>query len=164
MVRSSNRKQPVESSIRGATEAAYAALARRPLSEKELQRKLLLRGFTSEHVNEALIRCREYGYLNDEELVKRQAAALARDARLGGFAVSRKLETKGFSRELVEQAMTNLSANVDVPSEDVRASEAAAKRFRGQERQPEMREKVIRFLRSRGFDWEVIQSVIGSQS
>lgn len=150
----------VESSARGATETAYAALARRPLSELELRRKLLQRGFDASHVEEAVLRCREYGYLNDAELSKRQAAAIAKERRLGDFAVTRKLESRGFSRDNIEKAVGDLNNNADVPSEDLRAKEAVAKRFHGRENEREMRDKVIRFLRARGFDWEIIQGII----
>ncbi len=150
----------IESSVRAAIETAYAALARRPLSELELRRKLLLRGFDVAHVEEALVRCREYGYLNDAELAKQQAAAMARERRLGDFAVSRKLESRGFSRDNVEKAVGNLDNNVDVPSEDARARESVAKRFHGRESERETREKVIRFLRARGFNWEIIQNIV----
>jgi regulatory protein len=145
-----------------ALESALASLSRRPLAEAELRRKLLEKGFLEAEVNEAVIRCREYGYVNDSELVKRYAFALAREKKLGAWAVARKLETRGFSKDLVERAVTELESSQDVPSEQERAALLASKKFRGAEKRPENREKLVRFLRSKGFDWDVIRSVFNT--
>jgi regulatory protein len=145
-----------------ALESALASLSRRPLAEAELRRKLLQKGFSEEEVSDAVVRCRGYGYVNDSELVSRYAFALAREKKLGAWAVARKLETRGFSKDLVERAVTELECSQDIPSEQERAAALASKKFRGGEKLPENREKLVRFLRAKGFDWEVIRSVFST--
>jgi SOS response regulatory protein OraA/RecX len=105
------------------------------------------------------LRCKEYGYVNDAELVKRYAAALARERKLGPFVLARKLALRGFSGDLVERAMAELEVSADVPSEIERARLLADKKFRGGQASPENREKLIRFLRSKGFEWDIIRQV-----
>jgi regulatory protein len=142
-----------------ALESALASLSRRPLSELELRGKLLEKGFSEGEVCDAVVRCQEYGYVNDSELAKRYAFALARERKLGAWAVERKLGTRGFSKDLVERVIDELETSQDVPSEQERAMLLASKKFRGGEKLLENREKLIRFLRARGFDWEVIRGV-----
>lgn len=144
---------------RTALDSAFGSLSRRPLTEAELSKKLLDKGYSPEEVAGAVQRCKEYGYINDAELVVRVAKALARERRLGEWAVQRKLEQRGFSKSLVEHGMQSLFNSADIPSAFERAKSLAAKKFRGAEGDVQNREKLIRFLRARGFDWDTIRSV-----
>ncbi len=147
------------SKIQTALESALASLSRRQLTEAELLKKLRDKGFSDEDIAPAVERCKGYGYVNDTELVKRYAAALARERKLGSWAVARKLELRGFSKTLVEGALADLETSSEVPSELERAKALASKKFRGAEGASENREKLVRFLRARGFEWEVIRQV-----
>lgn len=153
--RDEQRELEVEDQRRGAVASALRQLAMQPRSEKDLRDRLGRKGYGRVAVDAAIVRMRELGYLND--------AAYARfyvDARIASTPRSRRaiafeLGRKGVERELVSEAVAELS------DEDA-AYEAARRRLRALSALD--RDKFYRrlgsFLASRGFGYGIARSTI----
>ena len=60
----------------------------------ELRKKLTLRGFSLQEIDDAIETCRQYGYLNDEEEAARRIERLKRKG-YGPYLIAAKLEAQG---------------------------------------------------------------------
>ena len=78
-------------------------LSGRAHSRVEMQRKLALRGYTSEEVDAALVRLDELGYLND--LAFAEGLVRVRSASRGPRALSAELAKRGVGRAQADQAL-----------------------------------------------------------
>lgn len=124
-------------------------LARRQHSVKELERKLLDKGYSPEEVDPALAQFLDAGYLNDAEYARMMVRYYSGKGR--NF-LRFKLTREGVEREIIENVLP------EDELEFARAFEVAEKKWsslRGEERS--RKEKLYRFLASRGFSGEVIQ-------
>jgi regulatory protein len=89
-------------------------LARRELSEAQLRQRLSRRDFPGDEIEAALTRLRQDGSLDDA----RVAGAIARSQlalkRRGRLRVRREIEAAGIAPALVERALDEAYADVDV--------------------------------------------------
>jgi regulatory protein len=144
-----------EETRRSALEAALRLLSYRPRSEQELRIRLLRRGFGWPVARETLARVRELGYLDDEAFARAytetRQAARPRSRRLAAA----ELRQRGVAQETADEATADIS-------DEEAAYEAAGRRLRGLrglEYAP-FRERLGRFLTSRGFSYEVSRRTI----
>ena len=144
---------------KSALEKAMDYLALRPLSAFELRSKLAKSGkFSETEVAEALECCSRRGYLNDG-LLADDAAQFLTSCGKGSRLIRRKLLERGIDAEEVTRALENVS------DEDERnaARSAAETKMRLLVREKDMRkkrEKLFRFLMTRGFSPTVTSAVI----
>lgn len=145
-----SRKQP------GATEKALRLLARRAFSEKELTRKLYSYGcYTPPEIRQALDTCRKHGFINDKLLSQDYARAL-NERNCGSRKIRQQLKKRGFSENLTETAVTGIS-----PLEKDAAQRALDYKLRmlSRETDPQKkRQKIYRYLASKGFSYDIICS------
>ncbi|MGB2693793.1 MAG: regulatory protein RecX [Dehalococcoidia bacterium] len=140
---------------RGALESALRLLAHRPRSEKELRDRLARKGFLGQPIDEAIVRLRELGYLND--------AAFARfwiDTRQTMRPRSQRLLTSELRWRGIEQELA-VEVTADISDDDA-AYDAASRRLgslRGLEYQ-RFRERLGGFLTRRGFGYEIARRTI----
>jgi regulatory protein len=133
-------------------ELAGKALARRDLTESELDRRLARAGFPSEERARALERLREAGYLDDLRVGRERARRLA-ERGLGDAAIRADLERRGISRETAEQAAASLEPE---SGRAIRAAGAlgggvrAARALARKGFQPESIEQAIRDVANEG--------------
>jgi regulatory protein len=98
-------------------ERAYVAgltlLARRELAEAQLRERLARRKFNQEDIDEAVVRLRLEGALND----RRTAVACARtEVRLrhhGRARVVRRIEALGIARDIAREAVAEVFTEID---------------------------------------------------
>jgi SOS response regulatory protein OraA/RecX len=129
-----------------------------------LRQKLLRLGHEATEVEAAIGRCLELGYLSDTDLASRMSRTLANSKLCSDRLVLRQMELAGISPALAESAFSNAQAAQEFPSEEERARVALRKKFRETNPACLPREKAIRFLISRGFEWDLISAVLGSES
>ncbi len=140
---------------RAALEAALRLLSYRPRSERELHERLVRKGFARAIADETLGRLRELGYLDD--------AAFARfwtDTRQAAQPRSRcllrsELWRRGVPHDVAEEATAEVA-------DDEAAYEAASRRLRALHglEYSKFRERLGRFLTSRGFSYGVARRTI----
>ena len=135
---------------------AVDALSRREYSRRDLGRKLaadLAEGETREDVTEALDRLEALGLLSDARYA--QACVRAGAGRLGNARLRRELRQSGVSDELIDEALES----VEEP-EEVRAWRMWSRRWSGLPKDWKERERMTRFLMTRGFSMSAIQKVL----
>ncbi|MBQ8753942.1 MAG: regulatory protein RecX [Lentisphaeria bacterium] len=146
------RKQP------SASEKAMRLLARRAYSERELTRKLYSYGcYSTPQIREALDYCRKNRFLNDELLAQDYARSLS-DRNCGNFKIRMQLRKRGVPEPVAENAMAQIAESE--PEAARRACEYKL-RLLVRERDPfKKRQKLYRYLASRGFSADVIRQCI----
>ena len=140
-------------------EKAMDHLALRPLSTNELRTKLSSSGkYTPDEVDEAIDICRTRGYLNDS-LLAADAAQFLNACGKGRNLIRKKLRTRGISEEELSEALEKLTPE----NESAAARSAAAGKLRLLVREKDKRkkrEKLFRFLISRGFSPDLVLSTV----
>jgi len=90
---------------------AYAGAVRiltlRAHSEYELREKLLKK-YPPESCDEAIERCRELGFIDDEDFANRYALELYEKKHYGAERIKNELKQKGVDGELIESAVESL--------------------------------------------------------
>lgn len=129
-------------------EVATRALARRDYSERELRERLSRAGIEPAEVDEALVRLREAGLLDDGRFAAQRAAVLAERGR-GDAAIRFELGRQGVSAELIDEAVAALEP------ERERAKRIVARRGPGA--------KTARLLAQRGFDPEALDGFVAQE-
>ena len=142
-----------------ALKKAMDLLAARPLTEAELRTRLSAGGkFPPSEVEEAVLLCRNRGYLNDTLLASDAAKFLNAGGRGQGL-IRKKLRARGVSEENLNAALGGLSAEDEAGA----ALNAGMTKLRLLAREKDMRkkkEKLFRFLISRGFSPETALGTI----
>ena len=142
-----------------ALKKAMDLLAARPLTESELRTRLSAGGkFPPSEVEEAVLHCRDRGYLNDALLASDAARFLNAGGRGRGL-IRKKLRARGVSEENLDAALGGLSAEDEAGA----ALSAGMTKLRLLAREKDMRkkkEKLFRFLISRGFSPETALDTI----
>lgn len=134
-------------------------LAIRPLTERELAVKLAsAKQYEAEEIAAAVEFCRSRGYLNDA-LLASDAVQFLNSGGKGQRVIRRKLQARGVDSELVEQALEALPPEAEKEA----ARSAAESKLRLLVREKDVRkkkEKLFRFLISRGFDCETAGNLV----
>ncbi|HHV78209.1 MAG TPA: regulatory protein RecX [Firmicutes bacterium] len=138
---------------------ALRALARRPLTQSELRRKLLHRGYEATEIGECLARLSEMGYLDDRQFAKDFVDASVCLRPSGRRRLLAELRVKG-----VPDSIAQREVEVALPYEREKnlAMEAAKKRL-GTLAKAEPRDlarRLYQFLLRRGFGSELAKDVV----
>jgi regulatory protein len=88
-------------------------LAKRALSAGEVRTKLLRRAADPESVEPAILRLREYGYLNDERFAESYAAVRRDSGTVGRQRVLRDLRQRRVAPAVAQNAVEEAFENVD---------------------------------------------------
>lgn len=142
-----------------AFDAALRILARRNHSRVELRQKLRQRRFTPPAIDAALARCERLGYVDDSETAAAYFRELVRKG-FGGDRIRLEMNRKGLSGEAVDGL---IEAYTGGPDEAAAASHLLARRMGRFDREADprkRREKIFRFMLSRGFSADTIQEAL----
>lgn len=138
---------------------AIHLLSLRAQSRFELHQKLLKKfPEEGEEVEKVLNRCQELGYLNDAQFAQDFLHYQIQRKPQGNLLLRHELRRKGIADVLIEQALTEIS-----PSENVRAESAGEKKWQTYSVDlsfQKKKEKLFRFLQSRGFLAGAIQKFL----
>ena len=132
------------------------ALSRRPLSEQELRRKLLRQQVSEAVVDAALLRLRQYGYLDDATFAQSWVQSRNRSQPRGQRALRYELRQKGISDAHIAAA---LGTHHDEEAAAYQLARGRVLRFAGMTRR-EYREKLGSLLQRRGFSYEIARRVL----
>ncbi len=132
---------------------ATELLANQEQSSEVLRRKLLARKYDAQEVNEAIDKLKKYNYLDDEEICQRQFENLYSECKLSLRQILVKLIQRGFDKNFIEQLIPDDFEE----HERLVAEKLLAKKFTGKKFD---KAKAWQFLAARGFDSEIISSVI----
>jgi len=134
-------------------DVAIRLVARREHTRLELTKKLIVRGFERGDVDTLLNYFEEKGWLDERRYI--DIFLRAKRCRYGSLKLIRELEVRGISRDLIEEVRPGIqSGELDA------AQGVWQKRFGVQPKNSTELAKQIRFMQSRGFEQEVIKSVV----
>ncbi len=138
---------------------AYRLLARRAHSEHALTEKMLAKGFTAGAVSRAVARLKEQGYLNDARLAEDQVEQL-RKRGFGSARIRQTLMKQGIEETNIEVALVPKEQSEELAD----ARRFLASRFSADAlKQPQTYARAARLLLRRGYDQEVVESLLGEQ-
>lgn len=147
------RRKETLNTYEAVKEKALRHLEFRSHSEHELSEKLRRAGAEQEHIETVLSFCREYGFVNDEEYAARKALDLFRLKKYGRRRIENELRSLGIEDEHID-----LSA-LDPDEERENLRSLAIKKL-GNDYSQKSRDKCIRFLAYRGYDYYDIKDVM----
>jgi len=132
-------------------------LSFRPRSEKEI-RDYLAKKKVSEEVSQKIIaKLKEYKFVDDFEFTKWWIEQRTRIKPKSWWTIKFELKQKGISSELIE------NSEIETPNDLETAKKLAEKKLRSisnKEDKQKTKEKLGRFLASKGFDWGIIRKSI----
>jgi regulatory protein len=145
--------------LEAAKQKAYQLLSLRPHSERELEKKLLDRGFSKTIVKEALEKLHELKYLNDAFFACSRVRNLAVGKLWGNRKITACLRGKGVDDRLIEDAIA--LARQGLSEEEAIALWMKKKGFKGQPDRKE-KQKYFQSLMGRGFPPGLILKILGT--
>ncbi|MFC1492212.1 regulatory protein RecX [Nitrospinota bacterium] len=128
--------------------SALRILALRSHTQAELRRKLHQRGFPHHEVEAVLGRLKQIGYLDDESAARSWVRRRLRSRPMGLRLMEQEFQRLGVSPSILKSA---ISEAYEEGAELEYARRAAWKRLKGLEGKDKLRERLLRFLRGRGF-------------
>ena len=139
---------------KSALQKATDLLANQEQSSKILRQKLLARNYDAAQVDEAIAKLEKYNYLDDAEACRRQFENFYAENKLSVRQIVAKLIQRGFEKNFIEQLIPDDADE----HEQLVAEKLLTKKFtRGKNFD---RAKAWQFLSARGFDGEIISSVV----
>ncbi len=142
-----------------ALNAAVEMLARRACSRKEIADKLAARGCCEEVSSLVLYKLEKENLLNDQDFSE-QWTRYRSGGNYGPAKIYRELRMKGVDEETAREAVSS----VDDEGQAQRAFDLAckaARKCKPGEDPRKSRQRVLRALVSRGFDWDVAREAVG---
>jgi len=153
-------------------EKAIKFLSFRPRSEKEIRDNLLQKLWKSDKgeeeknnfersVGEVIEKLKKLGQVDDLEFAKWWFEQRVRFKKTSPRIIKSELFKKGIDREIIEEVIETTEVDPFLL-----ASEAAKKKLASYQRfEPKVfREKMGRYLTSKGFDWEVVKKVVDTHT
>ncbi|MDW6093802.1 recombination regulator RecX [Vibrio rhizosphaerae] len=143
-------------------ETAIQLLSRRDHGRTELYRKLVVKDFDEKDVEQAVLACEQYGYLDDVRYTQGMIRHHLAKGH-GKLRIYQALKQKQIDESIIAEQL----AELDVDWFELAKSTAERKFGSGietSEKDPKMYAKQVRFLQYRGFDFEQIQYALASDN
>ena len=137
---------------------ALKILNRGAQTEKKMCDRLIKRGYDAEVANSTLVKLKELKLIDDFKYARDYIAYRSRSTPLGSRYLKFKLIQRGILPQIVEDSLSDLSSD----SEYENALSVARKKLSLLSRYDavKQKEKIYRFLASRGFNQDVIYKVL----
>ena len=148
------------SEYRTAWNSALRMLSIRAHSVNELRRKLFKKKFSAETVSQVIDECLRLELIDDAKFAKAYIEELIAGGT-GRRVIRKKLSDRGVSHELIDRLMEESFSDND---ELAAAETAMRKKLPSLKREPDIRrrrEKLFRYMASKGFSYDIITSVLG---
>jgi regulatory protein len=127
---------------------ALKLLKFRSRSENELRKRMKQKGFDDSEIVEVIEKLKQYGYLNEIE----DAINYVKIKCEKGWSKKRiylGLLIRGYNEQIINEALNNYEKDVVIE-----------KLKREMRRKHLDKEKLIKLLKSRGFEWDIIKEVL----
>lgn len=152
------KKIAYEENLINCKETALKIIERSYKTKKEMEKRLLEKGYNLEEINETLKFLERYNFINDESYTK--AFIKNKTKTQGKQKIKYALKNKGVSEEIIEEELSNL----DMKKEKEKANILALKKYniliKRENDKYKIKEKIIRFLISRGYNYEVTKDAV----
>ena len=140
---------------------AQAILSRRDHSIFEVQTKMRRKGFTAAQIHSAITKLKKLRLLDDHAFARKYVKETLHFKAVGPRWLVRGLKQKGIGESIIKEA---LAKNLTPAREQELINQAAAKWRRlhpstGSGQAPKDRQRLTRFLVSRGFSYAAMESI-----
>jgi regulatory protein len=139
--------------------SALRILTGRDHSEFELTRKLKQRGFKPEDIDKAVSECVRLDYINDERTSRVYIDQMIRKG-YGRIRIRQEFNKKGLKSRRVQNILSEAVSDADEEDGAERLLKKNIKRFERESDLKKRRDKIYRFLYTRGFPREIIIKVL----
>lgn len=129
-------------------------IARKARTEREVRLKLKEKGFMKASIENAVKIAKQYGYISDADYAVNYVEAGAH--RKGAYRLRRELKAKGVADEEIESAVSS----IDAEDEANTATTLAERYMRGKTMDEKTKEKLFRYLCSRGFGYDAVKTAM----
>jgi regulatory protein len=135
-------------------------LGRRPFAERDLSRRLVLKGHSPEAAAAALVRCEGLGLVDDAKFTLHYVETRSARGR-GPLRLRRDLAMLGVSRLIVDRVLADTFGGdlANTPQAEALAQKRLAQ-LKGLSK-PVQRRRVLAFLARRGFSGAVVSRMVG---
>jgi len=155
----SDSTSSLKGNYRKAYNTALRLLAGRDHSTYELARKLKQRDFEDDVIREVLLQCERLNYLNDERTAQMFIGQLLRKG-YGAKRIRLELKRKGLTGKRIAGIFGEILAGTGELENAERVLLKNIKRFERENDCQKRKEKIYRFLHSRGFPNQVIAELL----
>lgn len=134
-----------------AFEKAVALFSRSVKTKKEMKEYLTKKGYKQAVCDYVISKLEEYKYLNDEEYAKMFVCDNMKYK--GKLMLRQMLMKKGISKDIIEEALKNLNQDEEIVL-------LCEKYMKSKDKTSENKQKLYRYLLSRGFNYEEVKNAI----
>ncbi|MEF9951209.1 MAG: regulatory protein RecX [Clostridium sp.] len=120
----------------------------------EIKNKLSKRGYSDDVIEYVIEKLSNYNFINDEKYAQNQLKYLEKYKKQGKNKIMYSLKQKGVSKDILE----NLEFNEEIEYES--AKSLFEKKLKQLENDPKKKEKIYRYLASRGFTNSIVLKLI----
>ncbi len=138
-----------------ARDTAFAMLARRPCSEREIRRRLTQRRYETTLIDELMAYLREHRLIDDAEFARVWVESRNRSSPRGKRVIAAELRAHGVEQSLVAEAVAPIS-EVDAA---YRVAEKRARSLANADGRA-FRDRLGAHLQRRGFAWETVRATV----
>ena len=157
--RRQNFSTPAETSHQQAMNTAVRILTNRDHSKYELKQKLQQRGFGSKAINKVISECERLNYINDKRTAHVYISQLKRKC-FGKRYIRMALRKKRLSGSAIENILQENCPEADELENAGRLLEKKMKTFEREADLKKRKDRIYRFLYSRGFKTEIIAGLM----
>ena len=157
--RRQNSSDPANTARTDAMNAAVRILTHREHSKYELKRKLQQRGFASEVIDTVVLECERLDYIDDKRTARVYISQLKRK-RFGKRHIRMALKKKRLYGAAAEDILIENYSKIEERKNAGKLLEKKKKTFNREEDLKKRRDKIYRFLYSRGFNKDIIADLI----
>jgi regulatory protein len=142
---------------RRAREYALTLLDYQARTAKELERRMLQKGYAEEAVAKVVSQLQNAGLVNDERFASEWVAGRVAHRPMGRSRMLWELRRKGVASEIVDEALEHIDEDTELDM----ALELAKKKLGGKPPEdPETKRRLAALLQRRGFHWGVVSAVL----
>ncbi len=145
--------------VQRAKDQALRFLERRAHSEQELKNKLRQKGYREPAISEAIVALRQVGLIDDAAFARQFVENEMRLRPVGRLLLQQKLRERGIPDDIVQPLLDQVYRM----HSEIEIARQLARKYRKRHlnwKPSKLRAGLVRFLHSKGFDWEVIQDVV----
>ncbi len=139
---------------------SFKFLSYRPRSEKEVRDYLLKKKADDLTLEKIIKRLKEHNFINDSNFTKWWIEQRTKFRPKAVRIIKLELLRKGIAKDLIEEILQDKTVETETDLD--KARKLAIKRIeRYKNEEPQKKyEKMVRFLASKGFDWDTIKEVV----
>lgn len=143
--------------VRKARESALRLLGYRDRTVSEIRKRLIGNDFPEDIVEEVIDQLSRIGYLDDEKFSREWVRSRTVSKPMGKARLNWELRAKGVEQPMVEEALESLDDSAEY---ELALAAARKKVEKADPNDKAFRNRLVSFLRRRGFGWEAIARVL----